>query len=241
MTLRNVDDIITLLSSHEAQFLAARDRRAVFCTTYLSLTRTLAARVAPGLFQDPDWVERLACIFAGYYEDALQGKTPKCWRIAFEAAAAGRSLVIQDVLLGMNAHINHDLALALAQIGIEPRPSRHHDHTAINRILAEAADAVQDRIASWYAPGLAKLDEAAGRLDEFKALFSTTLAREHAWFSAVALTASRHDWERALVERALDAGSRLVARAILSPNPVPGLLGALRRFEQEKGWWTCLW
>jgi hypothetical protein len=67
-------------------------------------------RVARRAFEDPDWVHRYAVAFANFYRQALEdfeagslSKLPMSWRISFETARDGRGLVLQDVLLGVNA------------------------------------------------------------------------------------------------------------------------------------------
>lgn len=58
--------------------------------------------------------------FAHYYFIVLDAETdPSCppvWRDAFVACRPGGSEPLRLVLLGMNAHINHDLPLALADV-----------------------------------------------------------------------------------------------------------------------------
>src|SRR5258707_424733 len=132
------DDVVAGLTGLIATFRAANDERGIFCTAYLRMTQTLQAAVAnnanSGLFQDPEWVSFYAVGFADLYRQALiesdQGQPPKAWTIAFSAAANHSALVFQDLLLGINAHINRDLPFALQTVGIEPLESRYADHTA---------------------------------------------------------------------------------------------------------------
>jgi hypothetical protein len=70
-------------------------------------------------WNDPQWISRLDVIFARLYFDAIlnsiqnAGATPRAWHALFEARFHGGIDRVQFALCGMNAHINHDLPLAL--------------------------------------------------------------------------------------------------------------------------------
>lgn len=244
---RTTDEALEGLASLEREFLNRRDRRAIFLTVYSMMTRETKRRIEAGQWADSDWVARYLVAFADLYrralvafEDGNTGGVPKSWRLAFENAVAGRLLVTQDLLLGINAHVNHDLALALDEVSIEPdRALRKRDHDAINAVLRDIADVVQQRISDMYAPGLAAVDAALGRLDEITALFSIEVARENAWEAAVALANARNSVEREGAQRLLGLRSALMARILLAPALSPALIAALRKVE-EGSWWKVL-
>ena len=244
---RSVDDALQGLLALERQFLERRDRRAVFLTVYGMMTWETKRRIERGEWADSAWVSRCLVTFADLYrqalvayEDGSPAAAPKAWRLSFENSAAGRLLVTQDLLLGINAHVNHDLALALDQVSIEPdRALRKQDHDGVNNVLRDVIDAVQQRVSEMYAPGLVAVDAALGRLDEITALFSLEVARENAWEAAVALANARNSIERTAVKRSLDLRSALMARVLLAPAVSPALIAALRKIE-EGAWWKCL-
>jgi hypothetical protein len=242
---KTLDDVVSGLAALEARFLARGDRRAIFLTVYGLMSREMRRRIEAGTFRDHAWVSRYVVAFANYYRDALDGfergvAVPKSWRIAFSAAHDASGLVLQDVLLGINAHINHDLALALTDVSIGPdRAARQEDHAAVNGVLRSLTDAVADRVAELYAEGLAGLDACAGLLDEEITNFSFEVARENAWESAVALSNARFEIERAAIRRLLDIRSAAMARLILLPNRRPELLTACQRVEAG-GWWRAV-
>jgi hypothetical protein len=71
----------------------------------------MRARVAAGAFADNVWVHRYAVAFANLYRKALDDydagrmqQVPKAWRLCFDTARDGSRLVLQDMLLGINAH-----------------------------------------------------------------------------------------------------------------------------------------
>lgn len=245
---RSLDEAVDHFNALETSYRQARNRRAVFLTVYLAVTMEMRRRVSEAQFLDNPWVSRYTLSFANLYRAALSAyeradgtALPKSWRIAFDAAKRADCLVVQDLLLGVNAHINHDLALALDEVSIEPdRQSRHTDHTAVNGVLAALTDAAQDKICSLYAPGFATIDEYAGRFDEEATGFSLRVARQCAWEGAVALANARHSAERLLVRKGLDYRSATLARLLLVPTLSPLLMDRCRKMEAGTTWWQCL-
>jgi len=78
-------------------------------------------------------------------------------------------------MLGVNAHINYDLALALDDVAVgTDRASKYADHCAIVDIIAGLVDDAQDALADRDADGLATLDRSLGRLDEWLILLAVT-------------------------------------------------------------------
>jgi hypothetical protein len=240
-----LDDVAGRLAELERGYLGLRDRRAVFLTVYGYMTREMQRRIEARAFADNEWVERYTVAFANLYLEALQAydraqPVPKSWGLAFGTAKTGAALVSQDLLLGINAHVNHDLAVALDQVSIEPdRLARHADHTAVNEVLRAVTDAVADRVSQLYARGLSGVDTCAGTLDEDVSNFSLAIARQNAWESAVALANSRTELERRAVKKLLDVRAAVLARLILAPNISPTVMSACRKVE-EGVWWELL-
>lgn len=245
---QTIDDVVASLAGVERLLLERRDRRAVFASAYLAITLAVRDGADRGAFGDNDWVRRYDVAFANLYRAALLDfergrfeRVPRSWRFSFETSLSGDSLVLQDLLLGINAHINHDLALALVEVSVDPRDRRHADHTKVNEILGAATDALQDRIARAYAPALRVLDQVAGRLDEELAGFSVGHAREASWVSALSLANAQGEAERAAVRRRLDADASVLARLVLSSIPAgTPLMRVLRELERQVPWWEML-
>ena len=119
-----------------------------FLATYLRTTRAVAAELGRGGFLDPPWVERWDVAFADLYLDALEtaeaGRRPPApWAVAFGAGGRAGLPPLRHVLLGMNAHINYDLAQSLLAViadeefddpGLLAR--RGADHRHIDEVLA---------------------------------------------------------------------------------------------------------
>ena len=99
-----------------------------------------------GAWKSPIWLARLDVIFAGYYFDAVANflagaAVPSAWSALFEARYREGVDRIQFALAGMNAHINHDLALALlatdAAMSLVPAAGSPEfaDYQSVNALL----------------------------------------------------------------------------------------------------------
>src|SRR5258708_33375635 len=87
---------------------------------YLQVTQAVQTKIAQGGFSDPAWLEKLDVEFALLYLKALDSwlstqAAPGCWRALFECRAHPALARIQFALAGINAHINHDLPLAIVK------------------------------------------------------------------------------------------------------------------------------
>jgi hypothetical protein len=235
-----VDDVYDRLSAVESHLRNAGDRRAVFLTVYVAMTDRVRAGIEGGepRFEEPDWTRRYLVAFAEEYRRALVGfergrRIAPAWRVAFGASLSDRTLVLQDALLGINAHIVNDLAFALDDVGVgtgETRARRHADHLAINEVLAGLADVVQTTLASVYeAGGLSTVDDLLGRFDETATLTSLRTARAFAWENATLLA----DRPRlgSFVRWRVRTVATGTAYAILSPTIDPTIREELRDLE----------
>lgn len=76
------------------------------------MTRNMLAAIKSGEFNDSVWVSILLHRFADYYFDALSAyeqeseHTPAVWLRVHNAALSEDTLILQNLLLGINAHIN---------------------------------------------------------------------------------------------------------------------------------------
>jgi hypothetical protein len=237
---RTLDEVVDGFDQLERDLRQRRDRRSIFLTLYRVVSTEMRQQVAASAFEDPAWVHRYAVGFANLYRQAFEDfeagrrqRVPRAWLLAFDAGAAGGTLVLQDVFLGVNAHVNHDLAYALFGVSIDPdRPRRYRDHAAVNRVLGSVTDRATTQLASLYAPGLDALDQCAGELDEMLSLFSLEVARESAWESALGLANARGEAERGVVMKLIGARAAVMSRLLLAPSLSPTAMAVCRRLEQ---------
>ena len=245
---QTIDDVVKGLAAWEQRFRARQDRRAIFLTLYGVVSAEIRSHVRRGAFGDPEWTHRYAVGFANLYREALEhydagqmSAVPKAWRLCFDAARDGGGLVLQDMLLGINAHVNNDLPLALERIGIDPdRDRRRRDHDRVNAVLASVTERATQRLAALYAPGFTSMDECAGQLDEMASLFSLNVARDSAWEAAVSLANARTSLERELSVQLISSRAAVMARLLRAPSRHQALISVCRRLEQGSNWLLLL-
>jgi hypothetical protein len=180
------------------------------------------------VFADNARMERFDVLFATRYIDAWnqleRGEKPTAsWGTALGCSRAYWPVVLQHLLLGMNAHINLDLGITAAEVA--PGAAIHglkNDFDLINQVLSELVDDVQDRLARVW-PVVRLLDRLGGDLDESVVNFSIRRAREHAWGMAVALAALPDGTAREAYIQAIDTAMSALGRRVLNPG-VQGML-----------------
>ena len=169
------------------------DRRALFADAYGRMTEAMLEAISNEEFEDGRWVSRLLERFADYYFDAVDAwdddtDCPLVWCDAFAACAHDHLNPLQVLFLGINAHINHDLVYALADVLDDwdrldntARLEREVDHRNVNLVIARTVDVVQDEVIDPRSPMLGVLDHMFAGLDEW--LFSRLIAgwRSEVW------------------------------------------------------------
>ncbi|MFJ6622916.1 DUF5995 family protein [Kitasatospora sp. NPDC091335] len=207
--------------------LPPADGVAVFNRLYLTVTEAVRDRLGRRYFADPPAVAELDVVFAGRYlravaADAAGRRPPVCWRPLFALRAHPGVHPLQFALAGMNAHIQHDLPLAVVATcrrrHCEPADIEE-DYHRINGVLAEVETAVREQLM----PG-PDLLEHAEPLTHLLGAWSVGAAREGAWGAVEALWELRHlpGAARAFAT-ALDGSVGLLGRALLLPlgSPLP--------------------
>jgi hypothetical protein len=184
-----VDEVIDRMRAIDAT-LPETDGVAWFNRLYLEVTVAVRQAVEAGRFQHSSFLERLDVVFAAIYLDAYDAgqhepeSVARAWAPLFAERGRRDIAPIQFALAGMNAHINHDLGIALvetvSQLGIELRRGtpEHDDYHTVNRLLVET----EERVKHWFATGfLAVIDRTFGRLDDVLAMWNVERARDAAW------------------------------------------------------------
>jgi anti-anti-sigma regulatory factor len=199
-------------------------RAGFFAAMYRSVTREVRRRAEAGDYDDPARMEHFTEVFAARYLDAYLAwragqPTTAAWAAAFDASGKRRLVVLQHLLLGMNAHINLDLGVVAAQLagdtaGLE---AIRDDFHRINDMLGSQVEHHQSAVVG-VSPWLGLLDRLGGRTDEKAVHFSLKIARAQAWQLAQHL-AARPGAERASEIVRVDAAVGRLARRIVHPGP----------------------
>lgn len=189
-------DVLDRMRSLADRWNNAGDQRSVFAEAYGVMTENVSVAIDGGRFGDGVWVSQLRDRFAGYYFTAVESDEcgepcPAAWNVAFECCSRTDLHPLQHLFLGINAHINRDLPLALvdvlddwADLGPADRARRHADHMRVNDVIAETIDEVQRDIVAVRAPAMAVLDAALGPLDEWLISRMIRSWRDDTWMAA---------------------------------------------------------
>jgi hypothetical protein len=215
--------------------MAPNDGLKWFNWLYLQVTQAVEQRVAQGDFADAAWLAELDVQFARLYFDALgawlAGKpAAQCWRPLFARRNEGAVARIQFAMSGINAHINHDLALAVdatcQATGTQPSHdgAQYKDYTSVNATLNGLVDLAKRtlllRLAGDALPPVSHLEDTI-------AAWNVSAAREAAWVNAEVLWRLRGVpklWTRYV--DALDGMTALAGKTLLVPVPMAAVVGA---------------
>ena len=184
--------VVDRLDALVAEARARRHRSGFFSAMYRQVTRTVAREVEAGRFDDDARMARFVGMFAGRYLEAQRlwqagEPTTRSWRAAFRANERSDAVILQHLLLGMNAHINLDLAVVAATLC--PGDSIFQlkgDFNRINDILHGLMQPIQDTVGR-FSPLLHVLWDIGGDADDEVLNFSIRVARNDAWQQAVTL------------------------------------------------------
>jgi hypothetical protein len=168
------------------------DGVSYFNRLYWGVTEHVVVAMRQSTFEDAQFLERLDVVFANLYFEAVRAadgrrEVADAWEPLFALRGRMNSMPIQFALAGMNAHINHDLPLAVVKtcrdLALMPDEGTPHyrDFTAANEVLERTQEAVK---ASFTAGLIEELDEACGKLDDALAMWSIASARALAWNNA---------------------------------------------------------
>jgi len=213
--------------------LAAGDASGYFPALYSRVTGRIGASIAQGTFTDGPATDRFATRFASHYVVAADDpqRRPRCWQACWSVAGDPHLLIVQHLLLGINAHVNYDLPHAVVEAADERGDllSIRHDFDAVNDVLAATyVDVVQDldRVSRWV--------NSAARLGGGRAFnFSLRLARARAWQAATAMYPLSADARRGYSAE-LDRLVSVLAFLITRPSPIlRPLLGLARHLEEH--------
>ena len=226
-----VDQLVRRLEKRWRVLDRSCDHRAVPTLAYLRINQELRAELAKreSLFRHKPWFYSLLTTFSNRYFTAVkrykQGKpVTESWQIAFDAWESGEITAGQEILLFSNAHVQHDLPEAYAEMGQRTRRgvSRKHDHDVFNEINNRILDPVGDEIAERYDPTFPLVDLKPLPADEIGSQEFVKVWRELAWRNGELLLAAQTPAERRQVEEMIDHEAAGWARLIVSFE-VPGL------------------
>lgn len=244
MSLNTIDDVIT----HLNLIITAEKQRSSCLVFFPILYKAVTVRVKEGIanneFSNGPRMEKLDVIFAKRYIDAHTSyrageACTQSWFEAFEAVNHKNLLIIQHLLLGINAHINLDLGIAASQtMADNDLADFEDDFNKINEILASMVAGVKDKIKK-VSPMFSLFEKLTKGKEDKVVSFSINIARDGAWLFANEFH-NAHDKERSIRDR--DGVILAVAKKIISPKSklVNFLMKVVKFFEQKDTAAICL-
>jgi hypothetical protein len=192
MRAQTIDEVISRLETIIEDAEARGDRIGYFAALYNRVTLAVRDGVAAGVFDDGPRMERLDVAFANRFLDAYDawrtGQLPsRSWLKAFDVASSSRPVVLQHLMVGMNAHIALDLGIAAAQTcpGAALPPLKD-DFGRINDVLASLTPMIEAEIGE-ESPEFALLTHIMPTREQRLFGFGMDRAREMAWNFACTL------------------------------------------------------
>ncbi len=184
--MQTIDEAIIKMDAIVAHCREQNHCAGFFAVLYRHVTIRIKQGIDKKEFEDNVRMEKLDVIFALRFFDAYDAWMAEkpaslCWERAFEASNSSNYLVMQHLLLGINAHINLDLGIAAAQtMGTMPMAGLKADFDKINEILASLVDGVKSNILK-VSPVFGLLTSLVRGKDELLLNFSIGMARDGAW------------------------------------------------------------
>jgi len=241
--LTTIDEVLAQLTQIIAEAEKTGNRIGYFAALYYKVTAKVKEGITKNEFENGPRMERLDVLFASRYLDALrtwqQGKTPtQSWKIAFDATRSSSLLVLQQLLLGINAHINLDLGIAAVAATQNAQPAAtqnspaattrqngdlddiQKDFDAINTIIGSLTFEVIHKI-DRVSPLLSLIGLHADNTDSLLIQFSIGNARDGAWCFAEELSKKSGSDYTACI----DARDKDIAKLATTLIKAPGLIG----------------
>ncbi|WP_420572054.1 DUF5995 family protein [Kordia sp.] len=236
MQATNIDEVISFLDQIIEENKEIPSTMGYFAALYQKVTCKVKEGIENDFFDDNPRMEKLDVIFANRYLQAYtefkNGTKPTAsWQIAFEEADTYWLIVLQHLLLGMNAHINLDLGIAAAEVmkGKDIQLLKG-DFDKINVILSELVHDVEKELSLIWKT-LVKIIKVTEKFDTILIDFSMKLARDGAWKYAVSLAdAPETDWPQLITARDLKVAKK--AEIVIDPGFLIKILLRIIRLEE---------
>lgn len=235
---KTMDEVLENLDLIIEQSIKDKNYFCIFAYVYRRTTFEIKEAIKGDRFQDPKRMEKMDVIFANLYINAYQNyknRIPpsKSWTYAFDSRN-DPLVIIQHILLGMNAHINMDLSVAAATVSEGKEIiALKNDFMLVNQILSELTNTIQQGLGK--ASVMMKLLDFFGfKSDEKIINFSIIKARDFAWINAMELALLDKEARKNRVE---EIDKRVMELSNMIKNP-PGrflrtILFIISKFEEK--------
>ena len=132
MQAQGIDDVLQILDGIIADCKAKSDPLGYFPALYRQVTLTVKKGIDTGYFDNGPRMDSFDALFANRYFAAYEafrsgGQLTKSWQVAFDSTRSGRLIILQDLLVAINAHINLDLGVVTGETFQGPQLAGFHD------------------------------------------------------------------------------------------------------------------
>ncbi|TCP28388.1 hypothetical protein EV195_101564 [Tenacibaculum skagerrakense] len=236
--IHTIDDVIAILQDIIDTSIQEKNPLGYFAALYQKVTIKVKEGIHNGFFEDGPRMEKLDIIFAKRYIDAYYSFTQnkvvtQSWEKAFLLSKKFWPIVLQHLLIGMNAHINLDLGIAAAEVSKgAPIENLKGDFDKINSVLSSLVLDVENDLAKIY-PFLRKILKYTRDVDNFLVDFSMEIARNGAWDFAVQLSNSQENNVNEVINER-DISVAKTATLISKPGIIANIIFGIIRLG-EKG------
>jgi hypothetical protein len=182
----SINEVITILDNIIEEATLRKDPLGYFAALYRQVTIKVKDEIERGFFEDGPRMETLDVVFANryivaYYSYKNNQSVTQSWQKAFDLSTKFWPIVLQHLLIGMNAHISLDLGIAAAQISQDKDLEMlKNDFIKINAILASQVVEVEEKLSKIW-PTLKRILKFTNKVDDFLIDFSMEIARDNAW------------------------------------------------------------
>jgi len=236
---KTIDEVVDILEYIIQISIKNKDPLGYFAALYKKVTVSVRTGIQKGEFENNARMEKLDVIFANryikaYYDYQAGAPVTASWLEAFKMSKKFWPIVLQHLLVGMNAHINLDLGIAAAAIAVsekEPIEALHSDFNKINDVLAALVHEVENDLAEIW-PTLRWILKKTGRIDDFLVNFSMKIARDGAWHFAKSM-ADKDGAELAEAIQKRDKGVAKIAKIIDPKNFIEVLVFGIIRLGER--------
>ncbi len=234
--IKTIADVVRSIDVIVRDSMATQNRAGYFAALYKRMTIAVRDGISKNVFDDGPRMEALDVIFAQRYLMAFNAfkKRQECsssWQHAFTNCGNQSLIVLQQLLMGINTHINLDLAIAAAAVapgdGIY---ALEGDFNRINLLIASLVDDVQRCLEQVWFP-MRFLKNIVNKQGTDVLNFSVGIARKTAWSNAVML-ANMNEAGKAAHIKTIDAIVHEIGGRIINPGFWPQLLLRVIRFTE---------
>jgi uncharacterized protein DUF5995 len=212
--------------------LGENDGIASFAKLYHVITRRVGDMADNEEFESSEFLVRLDLEFAERFFQALRRyaadihTAPGVWRVLFDNRSDPNVPPVNFAVLGVNAHINFDLAHALIATWRHEEPdgdghgsAQYHDYRLVNEVFETEMDGLREELDSLlsHGPDGAPWDVGANWLADLVVTFTRDLAWDEAkrvWKAGASPEVCKAS------ERRLDAMATFIGEGVLR-SPLP--------------------